>query len=84
MMRVTANWRRLHRSYTVIFSVLLVALSAVYEHLPLLQAVLPSRGFAAISMIIGVVIAVMRYIDQPGLQQPPETHPDQVSEIDHD
>ncbi len=74
--KFTASWRRLHRSYTVIVSVALAVLGAVYEHLPLFRALVSEVGFARVSMIVGVFIAVLRYVDQPCLRSQPPPIPD--------
>jgi len=66
--KLTRHWQRLHRSYTVIISLLLAVIAAAYEHLPLFSAVLSPKAFAWISMGAGVAIALLRYIDQPCLR----------------
>jgi len=66
--RLTRHWQRLHRSYTVVVSLLLAVIAAAYEHLPLFSAVLSPKAFAWISMGAGVAIALLRYIDQPCLR----------------
>jgi len=67
-MKLTRHWQRLHRSYTVIVSVLLAVVAGAYEHLPLFAQVLTPRAFAWVSMGAGVAIAVLRYVDQPCLR----------------
>jgi len=66
--RLTRNWQRLHRSYTVVVSLSLAVLAAAVEHLPLFAGVLSPSVFAWVSMLAGVAIAVLRYIDQPCLR----------------
>jgi len=66
--KLTDNWRRLHRSYTVVVSLLLVVLAAAQEFLPLFAGVLTPRAFAWVSMGAGVAIALLRYVDQPCLR----------------
>lgn len=68
--KLTKSWRRLHRSYTVILGLVLVVASASYEALPLFRSVVAESHFAWISMALGALIAVLRYVDQPDLQQP--------------
>lgn len=68
---LTKSWRRLHRSYTVILGLVLVVASAAYEALPLFRSLVDESRFAWISMTLGVLIAVLRYVDQPCLQQRP-------------
>lgn len=66
--RLTASWRRLHRSYTVICGLALALASAAYEHLPLFQSLMPQSRFAWLSAAMGVLIALLRYVDQPCLR----------------
>lgn len=73
--RLSKSWRRLHRSYTVILGLVLAVASASFELLPLFRSIVDESRFAWISMVLGVLIAVLRYVDQPCLQQPP-TAPD--------
>lgn len=74
--KLTKSWRRLHRSYTVILGLLLAVASAAYELLPLFRSVVEQSRFAWISMVLGVLIAALRYVDQPCLQQPRNTSDD--------
>lgn len=67
--RLTKSWRRLHRSYTVILGLVLAIASAAYELLPLFRSLVAESRFAWLSMALGVLIAVLRYVDQPCLQQ---------------
>jgi len=66
--KLTRHWPRLHRSYTVIVSVLLAVVAAAHEHLPLFAGVLSPRVFAWVSMGSGIAIAILRYVDQPCLR----------------
>jgi len=66
--KLTCNWPRLHRSYTVIVSLLLAVVAAAHEHLPLFAGILSARMFAWLSMIAGIAIAILRYVDQPCLR----------------
>lgn len=68
--KLTKSWRRLHRSYTVILGLALALASAAYEHLPLFQSLMPPARFAWLSAGMGVLIALLRYVDQPCLRQP--------------
>lgn len=65
--RLVPNWRQVHRSTTVVLSILLVALSAAHDQLALFQAFISPEHFATVSLVIGVAIAVFRYIEQPAL-----------------
>jgi len=67
-MKLTRHWQRLHRSYTVIVSLLLTVVAAAHEHLPLFSGVFSPRTFAWVSMGAGVAIALLRYVDQPCLR----------------
>jgi len=66
--KLARNWPRLHRSYTVIVSLLLAVVAAAHEHLPLFAGILSARTFAWVSMIAGIAIAILRYVDQPCLR----------------
>jgi len=66
--KLTRNWPQLHRSYTVIVSLVLTVVAAAHEHLPLFAGVLSARTFAWVSMGAGIAIAILRYIDQPCLR----------------
>lgn len=78
--RLTASWRRLHRSYTVILGLVLAVASAAYELLPLFRSLVAEARFAWVSMILGVLIAALRYIDQPCLRQDaPDQNQDEPS-----
>jgi hypothetical protein len=66
--RLASNWRRLHRSYTVILSVLLALLSAAQDQWPLFQSFITPQRFAVVSMVLALVIAVFRYLEQPSLR----------------
>lgn len=71
--RLVPNWRRLHRSYTVNVSLLLAVLSAAYDKWPLFQSFVSPQRFAVISMILALVIAIVRYVEQRSLHHTPET-----------
>lgn len=68
--RLTRSWRRLHRSYTVQLGLVMALLSAAYEALPLFRSMMVDASFAWISLLLGVLIAALRYVDQPCLHQP--------------
>ncbi len=68
--RLTRSWRRLHRSYTVQLGLALALLSAAYQALPLFRTALEESSFAWVSLLLGVLIAALRYVDQPCLRQP--------------
>lgn len=63
------NWRKLHRSYTVLLGLALTLLGAIQTFLPALQGVLTERRFALLTFVLGVVITVLRYVAQPSLNQ---------------
>lgn len=74
--KLTRSWRRLHRSYTVILGLVLVVVSAAYNALPLFRSMMEEASFAWISMVLGVLVAVLRYVDQPCLRQQPQAADD--------
>ncbi len=67
--RLAPNWRRLHRSYTVILSLLLAVLSAAQDQWPLFQNFLSPTRFAVVSMVLAVLIVVLRYVDQQSVSE---------------
>ena len=69
--RLASNWRRLHRTYTFIFGLILVALSAAQGFLPLFQGVIDQKRFAYWSLGLGVLIVALRYIDQQSVTEDP-------------
>lgn len=69
--RLTKSWRRLHRSYTVILGLALAMTTAAHELLPLFHSLITESSFAWISMVLGLLIALLRYVDQPSLQPAP-------------
>ena len=68
-LRLASNWRRLHRTYTFVFGLILVALSAAQGFLPLFQGVIAPQRFAFWSLGLGVLIVVLRYIDQQSVKE---------------
>lgn len=68
--RLTSSWRQLHRSYTVQLGLALALLSAAYQALPLFRSTMDDASFAWVSLVLGVLIAALRYVDQPCLRQP--------------
>ena len=67
--RLVPNWRRIHRTTTVMLSMMLVILSAAQGNLALFQSFLTAQQFAIVSMVMGVAIAFFRYLEQPSLHQ---------------
>lgn len=66
--RLVPNWRRLHRSYTVVLSILLALLSAAQDQWPLFQSFITPQRFATVSLVLALVIGVFRYLEQPSLR----------------
>ena len=59
--------RVLYKTYTVIFSVLLVALSVleiIQPYILVLEPVIPTNLFPWVSAILGIAIGIGRYIKQ--------------------
>ncbi len=69
--RLAPNWRRLHRSYTVILSAVLALLSAAQDQWPLFQAFISPERFAVVALVLALVITVVRYLEQPSLRPTP-------------
>lgn len=70
--RLVRNWKKLHKSFTVIMSILgaLVGLmEVILPHLGLLQATLDPVTYGYIMFGITVFIAVGRYIQQDCIHQ---------------
>jgi hypothetical protein len=67
------NWRRLHRSFTVMLSMLLTLLAAAQDQWPLLQSFISPQRFAKVAFALGIAIAVLRYVEQKSLRAPPES-----------
>jgi hypothetical protein len=63
-MKLVKHWRTLWKTYSVIFSGILVTLSAAQQYLPMIQTALDAKTFGLISFVIGVAILVGRYIEQ--------------------
>lgn len=51
-----------HRSKTMWFSLLLVILGALFDLFPTLQAVLEPKYYSISLVVIGMVVAVLRYL----------------------
>lgn len=67
-LKLAPNWRRLHRSYTVMFSVMLALLSAAQDQWPLFQSFITPKRFALVSLVLAILIAIFRYLEQPSLR----------------
>lgn len=64
---IVEDKKNLHKTYTVIASVLLILLSIleiVQPYIAILEPVIPTNSFPWITAIIGVVIGIGRYIKQ--------------------
>ena len=66
-LRLASDWRRLHRSYTVVLSLVLALLSAAQDQWPLFQSFIGPHRFAHVSLALALVIALVRYLKQPAL-----------------
>lgn len=70
--KLVKNWKKLHKSFTVIVSVIgsiVGLLEVVLPHLGILQATLDPITYGYIMFSITVFIAIGRYIQQDYLQQ---------------
>ncbi len=66
-MKLVRHWRKLWKTYSVMFSGLLVALSAAQQYLPMIQTVLDAKTFGSVSFVLGVAILVGRYVEQQSI-----------------
>lgn len=66
-MKLVENTSKLHKTYTVLLSALLVILSIleiIYPYMSALESVIPVPAFPLISAIMGIAIGVGRYLKQ--------------------
>lgn len=71
-LKVVSNWKSLHKSWTVILSVLgtLVGLiEVVLPHLGLIQPFLDPATYGFIMFGLTIAIAIVRYIQQESLKE---------------
>lgn len=68
-MKLVSNWRKLWKSTTVVLAIILVALSAAQVALPTAQAVMDPATYAKVSAAMGILIAVLRYVQQEALKE---------------
>lgn len=54
--------KRMRHSKTMWFSLILVVLGALFDLFPTLQAILDPRLYSVGLVVIGVVVAVLRYL----------------------
>lgn len=72
MMKLTKNWKKLHKSYTIIFSIIgiLVSLSeAILPSMGFIQPVLDPITYGIIMFCLSVCVAIGRYIQQSGVSE---------------
>lgn len=65
--QLEADKKVLHKSYTVIFSIFLIILSVleiIQPYVAFLESVIPANVFPWVTAILGITIAVGRYIKQ--------------------
>lgn len=75
-MKLTKNWKKLHKSYTIIFSVIgvLVSLSeAILPSMGLIQPFLDPATYGIIMFCLSVCAAVGRYIQQTNVDSENES-----------
>ncbi|MNQ65674.1 hypothetical protein D3C85_801340 [compost metagenome] len=71
-MKLVSNWKKLHKSYTVILSIVgvLVSLSeAILPSMGLIQPILDPVTYGAIMFCLSVCVAVGRYLQQASVEQ---------------
>ncbi len=74
-MKLVKNWKKLHKSFTVIASVfasLVGLLEVILPHMGLLQPVLDPITFGYVMFILTVLIAIGRYIQQDSIVEKSE------------
>ena len=54
--------KKMRHSKTMMFSLLLVILGALFDLFPTLQAILDPKYYSISLVVIGVVVAVLRYL----------------------
>ncbi len=69
-MRVRRDWRYiLNRAWSVRLMILSAVLGAVEITLPRLSELVPPNTFAVLSMLVAVSAAVVRVLNQPGMDR---------------
>jgi hypothetical protein len=57
-----------HKSKTMWFSLALVIFGALYDNLPQLQAVIDPKYYGLMIIVIGVTVAILRFITSEPIQ----------------
>lgn len=69
-MKISRDWRYiLNRAWSVRLMILSAVLGAVEVALPLWSEVAPKNWFATLSMLVAVLAAVVRVLQQPGMDR---------------
>jgi TRAP-type C4-dicarboxylate transport system permease large subunit len=66
-MKLVKHWRALWKSYSVIFSTLIVGLASAKELFPIMQTTLDAKTFGMITIVLGVATVMGRYIEQQNI-----------------
>lgn len=69
-MKIRRDWRYiLNRAWSVRLMILSAVLGAVEISLPLFNEIAPRNAFAVLSMLVAVSAAVVRVLNQPGMDR---------------
>ncbi len=75
-MKIRRDWRYiLNRAWSVRLMILSAVLGAVEISLPLFNEIAPRNAFAVLSMLVAVSAAVVRVLNQPGMDRRKKDEP---------
>lgn len=75
-MKLRRDWRYiLNRAWSIKLALLSAVLGAVEISLPLFSEIAPRNIFAVLSMLVAVAAAVVRMLNQPGMDRRREDQP---------
>ena len=75
-MKLRRDWRYLlNRAWSIKLAILSAVLGAIAATLPLFSSVISPAIFGALSMVAAIATAVVRLLDQPGMDRRKENQP---------
>lgn len=75
-MKIRRDWRYIiNRAWSIRLMILSAVLGAVEISLPLFNEIAPRNVFAVLSMLVAVSAAVVRVLNQPGMDRRREDQP---------
>lgn len=75
-MKLRRDWRYLlNRAWSIKLAILSAVLGAIEISLPLFNEIAPRNIFAVLSMLVAVAAAVVRMLNQPGMDRRREDQP---------